>query len=73
MPAETSHNLIWLGRQPVVSLPRSWVKFWRLKKQEPLPIFYNSILVIIPPTHPHREKLESRIRNLLIENEQEGD
>lgn len=73
MPVEVSRKMIMLDKQPVISLPRGWVDFWKLKKDEPLPIFYNSILVVIPPTHPNREKLENRIRNLLIDNEQEGD
>jgi hypothetical protein len=69
MPVKVNRKMIMLDKQPVISLPRGWVDFWNLKKEEPLPIFYNSILIIIPPTHPKREVLEERIRNFLIFDE----
>ena len=61
-------NLIMLDKQPVISLPRGWVEFWKLQKKQPLQIMYNSIFIIIPPNHPNREAIEKRIRNILIGN-----
>jgi len=73
MPVEVNRKMIMLDKQPVISLPRGWVDFWKLDKEKPLHVFYNSILIVIPNTHPDLKNLEQRIRKLLIENEQEGD
>jgi hypothetical protein len=55
-----------LDKQPVVSLPRGWVKFWNLQKKQSLKIMYNSIFIIIPPNHPDIKNIEKQIREMLI-------
>jgi len=66
MPSEIDRKLIMLDTQPVMSLPSDWVRFWKMKKGDVIPILYDSILVVIPPTHPNKKKIEERIREVLI-------
>lgn len=69
MPIEVTRRLIYMGKQPVISLPRGWVAYWKLQKKQPLQILYNSVIIIIPPNHPNKEYIELRIRDFLTEGE----
>lgn len=66
MPVKEERNLILLGTQPMVSLPKGWTNFWELQKGDKLLIIYDSFFAVIPPTHPDRQKLEEKIRETLI-------
>lgn len=66
MALELKRNLIMLDKQPVISLPRGWVEFWKLHKKQSLKIMCNSILIIIPPNHPDIRNIENRVKNLLV-------
>jgi hypothetical protein len=68
---EVERKLIMLDKQPVISLPREWVKYWELDKNKPLHIFYNSVLVVIPYRYPDLKILESQIRTFLMKNGKE--
>ena len=66
MPSEKNRKLIMLDTQPVISLPSDWVKFWKMKKGDIIPIFYDSILVVIPPTYPNKVTIEEKVKEFLI-------
>ena len=66
MPAKKERKIIMLRNQPVISLPIEWARFWKLKKGDSVPVFYDSVLVVIPPTHPDKEKIEQKVRRFLI-------
>ena len=40
MPSEKRRKIIMLDRQPMISLPSEWVKFWKMEKGDIIPIFY---------------------------------
>jgi len=67
MPSEKKRKMIMLDRQPMISLPLEWVKFWKMKKGDIIPIFYDSVLIVIPPNHPNKEIIEEKVRNFLID------
>lgn len=69
MPVEEKRSLLILDKQPAMSLPKGWVKFWKLQKKQALPIVYNSVLIVIPPTHPNKERIEQRIREFFLEGD----
>lgn len=69
MPVEGKRNLLFLDKQPAISLPKGWVQFWKLQKKQSLPIVYNGILIVIPPTHPNIERIEQKIRKFLLEED----
>ncbi len=66
MPSEKNRKLIMLNTQPMISLPSDWVKFWKMKKGDIIPIFYDSILVVIPPTYPDKGGIEEKVKEFLI-------
>jgi len=67
MPIEDKRTLILLGNQPIITLPKGWVKFWQIEKKQPIQVIYDSILVIIPPNHPKGKELEKRVRRALFD------
>ena len=66
---EVIRKLIYMGKQPVISLPRGWVTYYKLQKKQTLQVLYNSIIIIVPSNHPNKEHIEQRIRDFLTEGE----
>lgn len=70
MPVRDERSLIEVGgerRSLAITLPNGWVRFWDMKKGVKASVYYDSILVILPPGHPKRRRLEKSIRKVLIE------
>ncbi len=51
----------------MISLPRGWVRFWNLKKAQSLSILYDSVLIVIPSSHPNKDYVEKIIKNIFLE------
>ena len=69
MPIEEQRSLIEVGgkhRSSAITLPASWVRFWRLRKGQKLDVFADGALVIVPPNHPERDKIIEKIRSVLV-------
>jgi len=70
VPVQDVRAVIEVGsksRSLAITIPRGWAEFWSMKKGSRIPVFYDSILVVLPPNHPKRKELEKRIRQFLIE------
>ena len=50
-----------------ITLPKPWMKFWRLKKRDKMLLLYNGVVVIIPPSHPNEKCMVERTRRFLME------
>ena len=66
MPVNEKRSLIQLDTNLAISLPKGWTKFWKMTKGEKIQVLYDSILVIIPSTHPKRKEVEKKVEQFLI-------
>lgn len=72
MPSEETRSLIEIGskkRSAAITLPKGWIKFWKLRVKEKVPLIYDGVLVVIPPSHPDKKDIEGKIRSFLLKNE----
>jgi len=69
MTVKEERKIIILGKQPMVSLPRGWVKFWKLQKAQPLKILYDSVFIVIPPSHPNKELIEKKLTRFFLKGD----
>jgi hypothetical protein len=59
-------HVIILHKQPCLTLPKGWARFFKIRKKQNLLVLGNQVLVIFPPK-PSRE-LEKKVREFLIDD-----
>jgi bifunctional DNA-binding transcriptional regulator/antitoxin component of YhaV-PrlF toxin-antitoxin module len=57
-------HIIVLHKQPCLTLPKGWARFFNLKKKQKLLVLGDQVLVIFPPNSS--KGLEKRVREFLI-------
>ena len=71
MGIEVERTLVEFGGhrpRPIgVTLPIAWLRYWGLKKGQKVVILCNSVLVLIPPGHPKRDKIKTLLKERLID------
>ena len=70
MPVQDTRSIIEVGgkrRSLALTLPNGWVKFWDLEKGLKVTVFYDSVLIVVPPNHPKMREIEEEIRKILID------
>lgn len=63
---EEKSQLIKLGNNLAITIPKSWIDYWELKKDEKLHVLYYSVFVIIPLLHLKEKQLVRIIKEVIV-------